>query len=55
MPTEAQAVYFKSHGDKLPVGHASRPEEVAEAYLCSMKCTYMTGQTMLVDGGSTLI
>ena len=36
-----------------PSGRIGKPEEVAElaAFLASPDCTYMTGQTMVIDGG----
>jgi NAD(P)-dependent dehydrogenase (short-subunit alcohol dehydrogenase family) len=36
-----------------PSGRIGKPEEVAElaAFLASPECTYMTGQTMVIDGG----
>lgn len=36
-----------------PSGRIGKPEEVAElaAFLASPECTYMTGQTMIIDGG----
>ncbi|CAE6480130.1 unnamed protein product [Rhizoctonia solani] len=46
---------FKSRGESLPVGHIGTPEEVAEAYLFAMKCTYLTGQVIVVDGGGVLV
>ncbi|MBI3073275.1 MAG: SDR family oxidoreductase [Deltaproteobacteria bacterium] len=41
---------FKS---QIPVGRLAAPEEIAEAvaFLCSARNTYMTGQTLIVDGG----
>lgn len=37
----------------IPVGRFGRPEELGDfvAYLCSNKNTYVTGATILVDGG----
>ncbi|KAF8594249.1 NAD(P)-binding protein [Ceratobasidium sp. AG-I] len=40
---------------KLPVGHVGTPEEVAEAYIFAMKCQYLTGQNIIVDGGGVLV
>ncbi len=36
-----------------PSGRIGKPEEVAElaAFLASPECTYMTGQTLVIDGG----
>ena len=45
----------QAHLAKLPVKHMGMPDEIAEAYLFAMKCSYLTGQTIFVDGGSTLV
>lgn len=37
-----------------PLPRIAEPAEVAEAYLYAMKCTYLTGQILQVDGGSML-
>jgi len=37
-----------------PIPRIARPEEVAEPYLYLMKCGYVTGQVLQVDGGSML-
>jgi NAD(P)-dependent dehydrogenase (short-subunit alcohol dehydrogenase family) len=41
---------------KIPLARAGKPEEVAKAiaFLCSEECTYITGQTLIVDGGLTI-
>jgi NAD(P)-dependent dehydrogenase (short-subunit alcohol dehydrogenase family) len=41
---------------KIPLARAGKPEEVAKAiaFLCSEECTYITGQTLVVDGGLTI-
>lgn len=38
---------------RIPLGRVGRPEEVAEAvsFLCSDKASYITGQTLAVNGG----
>jgi len=38
---------------EIPLGRFSTPEEIAEVvfFLCSDKNTYLTGQTVVVDGG----
>ena len=42
--------------DAVPLGRAGTPEEVAEliAFIASPACAYMTGETILLDGGYTL-
>jgi NAD(P)-dependent dehydrogenase (short-subunit alcohol dehydrogenase family) len=46
---ENLAWYLRS----TPLGRTGQPEEVAGAvvYLCSDAASYVTGQTLLVDGG----
>jgi NAD(P)-dependent dehydrogenase (short-subunit alcohol dehydrogenase family) len=42
--------------DMHPVGRMGRPEEIADAviYLCSDKASFITGQSLAVDGGFTV-
>jgi NAD(P)-dependent dehydrogenase (short-subunit alcohol dehydrogenase family) len=37
----------------IPMGRVGRPEEIADAvlYLCSSAASYITGQSISVDGG----
>lgn len=41
---------------KIPLGRPGEPEEVASAvlFLASDECRYITGQTLVVDGGLTI-
>jgi NAD(P)-dependent dehydrogenase (short-subunit alcohol dehydrogenase family) len=41
---------------KIPLARVGRPEEVAKAilFLSSDDCSYITGQTLVVDGGLTI-
>jgi NAD(P)-dependent dehydrogenase (short-subunit alcohol dehydrogenase family) len=46
---------FRQTGEKLPVGHVGKAEEIAETYLYLMQQTYSTGQVLIVDGGGALV
>ena len=46
---------FKGFAARVPAGRIGRPEEAAEAvlWLCSEAASYVTGLSMIVDGGLT--
>ncbi|KIJ48770.1 hypothetical protein M422DRAFT_28234 [Sphaerobolus stellatus SS14] len=54
VPEAARVMMLKNAVDKSLVKHVATPLEVAEAYLFAMKCTFLTGQSLLVDGGYVL-
>ena len=41
---------------RIPLGELAKPEEIANValFLCSKSNTYITGQTIIVDGGYTI-
>ncbi|MCC9606880.1 glucose 1-dehydrogenase [Blastopirellula sp. JC732] len=47
---------LQTSGAKIPLGRLGTPEEMGEAiaYLCDPANSYMTGATLLVDGGISL-
>lgn len=53
-PTSQEAVEARYTG-RIPLGRIGRPEEAAEAvvWLCSDAASYVTGHSMIVDGGWT--
>ncbi|MFG1358438.1 SDR family oxidoreductase [Xanthobacter pseudotagetidis] len=51
---EREALYSATAA-ALPVGHVGAADEIAPAYLYAMRQTYGTGQTIVVDGGATLV
>ena len=50
-PAAAQEMYTK----RIPLGRIGRPEEAADAvlWLCSDQASYLTGHSLIVDGGLT--
>ncbi|MCL4352613.1 MAG: SDR family oxidoreductase, partial [Firmicutes bacterium] len=36
---------------QIPLGHAGKPEDVADAVWFLVQADYITGQTLIVDGG----
>jgi NAD(P)-dependent dehydrogenase (short-subunit alcohol dehydrogenase family) len=52
---EARQAIVKRYDDLVAVGRIGRPEEAAEAvlWLCSGAASYVTGHSMIVDGGLT--
>ena len=47
----------KAMSDKIPMGRRGNRSEIADValYLASERATYITGQTLFVDGGLTLV
>ncbi|CCO36260.1 putative oxidoreductase YkvO OS=Bacillus subtilis (strain 168) GN=ykvO PE=3 SV=1 [Rhizoctonia solani AG-1 IB] len=55
VPPELKSHVLEKSNKELPVGHVGTPDEVAEAYIFAMKCTYLTGQVIAVDGGQLIV
>jgi NAD(P)-dependent dehydrogenase (short-subunit alcohol dehydrogenase family) len=53
---ETEPQYERRASQVIPLGAFGTPEQVARAavFLCSPGCDYMTGATLLVDGGCSL-
>jgi NAD(P)-dependent dehydrogenase (short-subunit alcohol dehydrogenase family) len=54
VPQDQRENMYREAAERLPVGHVGEPDEIAAAYLYLMQQTYITGQTLIVDGGGTL-
>lgn len=52
---ENAAEQFKPFIETLPLKRMGAPEDIAESYLYLMKCSYVTGDILLVDGGRSLV
>ncbi|KAF8598541.1 NAD(P)-binding protein [Ceratobasidium sp. AG-I] len=45
---------FDAVAQTVPVGRVGKPSELADAYLFAMKCSYLNGQNIVVDGGGLI-
>ncbi len=55
IPAPAREQMFLDVGAKLPVGRVGFPEDLAEAYVSFLRNGYATGQSVVVDGGASLV
>jgi NAD(P)-dependent dehydrogenase (short-subunit alcohol dehydrogenase family) len=55
MPPSAREALYATEARRLPVGHAAEPQEIAQGYLYLMRQTFVTGQTLSIDGGGLLV
>ncbi|KAH9478369.1 Short-chain dehydrogenase/reductase phqE [Psilocybe cubensis] len=52
---EKKQEVFATFDKKTLLGRIGKPEEIAEAYLFLMKCGFITGQIIYVEGGGILV
>jgi NAD(P)-dependent dehydrogenase (short-subunit alcohol dehydrogenase family) len=55
VPAAAKEQMFREAAAKLPVGRVGTADDVAEHYLSFMRGRYVTGQSLIVDGGGVLV
>jgi NAD(P)-dependent dehydrogenase (short-subunit alcohol dehydrogenase family) len=55
VPPDARAQMFREAGAKLPVGRIGTAADLAGHYLAFMRGGYVTGQSLVVDGGGVLV
>jgi 3-oxoacyl-[acyl-carrier protein] reductase len=51
----SDAVLRTAMAARIPLGRFGRPEEVAQAVLMVVGNDYMTGQTIVLNGGMTFV
>jgi NAD(P)-dependent dehydrogenase (short-subunit alcohol dehydrogenase family) len=55
VPAAAKQQMFREAAAKLPVGRIGTADDLAEHYLSFMRGRYVTGQSLVVDGGGVLV
>jgi len=55
MDPAVKEALLKEFAQKQLIKHVANPEEIAEAYIFAMKCSYFTGQSIEVDGGALMV
>jgi NAD(P)-dependent dehydrogenase (short-subunit alcohol dehydrogenase family) len=55
VPEGARKEMFAEAAKKLPVGRVANADDIAEHYLGFMNGAYVTGQSLIVDGGGVLV
>ena len=55
MTGSARDALYAAEAQRLLVGHVGESQEIAEGYLYLMRQTYVTGQTLAIDGGGLLV
>jgi NAD(P)-dependent dehydrogenase (short-subunit alcohol dehydrogenase family) len=54
MTDEAREGLYAAESRRLPLGHVADAEEITEGYLYLMRQTFVTRQTLSIDGGGLL-
>jgi NAD(P)-dependent dehydrogenase (short-subunit alcohol dehydrogenase family) len=52
---DAREGFYKMVSEAQLVKRAGTPEECAQAYIFVMKCQFITGEIIKLDGGRTLV
>jgi NAD(P)-dependent dehydrogenase (short-subunit alcohol dehydrogenase family) len=55
VPEDARKKMFADAAAKLPVGRVGKPADIAEHYVGFLRGEYVTGQSLVVDGGAVLV
>lgn len=54
LPPAERTEKLQNMGDSLPVERVGQPQDLAQAYLFAMQNPFLTGQTLIVDGGNAV-
>jgi NAD(P)-dependent dehydrogenase (short-subunit alcohol dehydrogenase family) len=55
LPEREREDLFATRANSIPLGRVGKPSDVAEAYLSFMRSPFTTGETLVVDGGMSLV
>jgi NAD(P)-dependent dehydrogenase (short-subunit alcohol dehydrogenase family) len=55
IPDAARQAFFDSEASRLPAGRIGEAEDIAKTFVYFMNMPYITGQAVVVDGGSVLV
>jgi len=55
MTSAARDALYAAEAQRLLVGHVGESQEIADGYIYLMRQTYVTGQTLAIDGGGLLV
>lgn len=55
MPPDEVKATRERFAQIIPLGRTAQIEEVSSAYIFLMQCGFITGQTITIDGGATLV
>jgi NAD(P)-dependent dehydrogenase (short-subunit alcohol dehydrogenase family) len=54
MEDDVRENFYRDVAAHLPVGHVGEPKQIAAGYIYLMNQGYVTGQTLVIDGGALL-
>jgi NAD(P)-dependent dehydrogenase (short-subunit alcohol dehydrogenase family) len=55
IPEDRREDQLRQFTARQPLPRVGEVEEIAEAYIFAMRCGYMTGQILHIDGGATIV
>jgi NAD(P)-dependent dehydrogenase (short-subunit alcohol dehydrogenase family) len=55
LPAEAREELYATEARRLPVRRVGEAEDIARTYVYLMEEPHITGQTIVVDGGTVLV